>query len=371
MSPTLTFPLRELRREVAALATLRADSSLPICANILVESTSDGATLRRQTMDAAMTCKVPASGGPCERFTVPADRLSDILSLADGDEVELEPQGGLVALRYGSQRYQLATLPADDYPVLRSEEPCGGFSIEADALAEQVKRMAWAVPSKDHRRVLMGARLEQHGDGVRMAGTDGKRLARVAFPVAEAQPFPPVVIAPPMLAEMLRAAGNVEAVIQIVGEGRATTLTVGSRVIWASNVEGRFPDLDAVLPKGKPSMSLAFSNVALVQAVKRAAVTCDDKNKAVILTVDSDGVRLDSSAADVGVGVVTVKAEAEGTGEWAFNAAFLLDALGNTGAASLRAFGQTAPVLFGGDPALDVVLMPIKMADVRAAEVQP
>jgi len=299
---------------------------------------------------------------------VPAARFSEILALADGDDVELEPQGGLVALRYGSQRYQLATLPADDYPRIRAEEPCGGFRIEADQLAAQCKRMAWAVPSKDHRRVLMGARLEMHGDGVRMAGTDGKRLARVAFPVAEVQPFPSVVLAPPLLAEMLRAAGNVEAVVQVVGEGRATTLTIGSRVVWASNVEGRFPDLDAVLPKGSPMMKLAFGNAALVQAVKRAAVTCDDKTRSVILTVDSQGVRLDSSSADVGVGKVRVVAEAEGEGEWAFNAAFLLDALGNTGATSLRAFSSSAPVLFGGDPALDVVLMPIKLADVRATK---
>lgn len=366
---TITIPMRAARDAFAALASLASTSSMPLMENVLITTREDGtAELRRMAGDISMAVDVPCEGA-ASPFTLPSRVVAEILGLASGEALAIDvASGGLATLTCGlGESYDLVTLPSEDYPLPRNEEAGATLVMPADDLAAAIKRVSWAVPGKDHRRVLMGLHLREHGGSLAMTGTDGKKLARLklALPAPEGL----AITLPPAIVAQLAKGGPGEAVLEVRGEGRTIHASIGNRRLWAGLIEGRYPDVDAVIPKSKAScvVSWAGSRALMVQAIKRAAITAEGANKSIVLDAKEGGVALHSACADVGKADVTTKATMEGEPvRAAFNHALLAEAIDQSEANGMDLRSESAPAVMHCDEGLTVVLMPIKLAEVAS-----
>lgn len=142
----------------------------------------------------------------------------------------------------------------------------------AEIPAEVWRGMAECASPKDHRKVLTCA---QYKDG-RLVATDGKRLLSwgpmVGAPAGE-------VLVPFPVAKELGKAGNVRAVLDVAGsvaEGAPVKAEVegkkGARsALYGDKVEGKFPEVDAVIPQGEPAFRVAFDADVLSDVCKAVA----------------------------------------------------------------------------------------------------
>jgi DNA polymerase III sliding clamp (beta) subunit (PCNA family) len=152
----------------------------------------------------------------------------------------------------------------------------------------------------DTRYALAAVRLMATEDGYRVEATDGKRLARVdgdnAGDPARFPEIPALISAPNGASEALipakifakackdvntRLAGSEErrALAVRLGKEVSTLATIdedgGSLVRQPRNVEGRFPNTDAVLPTGKPVASITVDAALLAELLQVAAQFAD------------------------------------------------------------------------------------------------
>ncbi len=112
-------------------------------------------------------------------ITLPARKLADICkSLPAESIVNLEVQDDKRArITAGRSRFELATLPASEFPELEDIGEVHTFELPENALKHLLESAAFAMANQDVRYYLNGLLLEVNPDGVRTVATDGHRLA--------------------------------------------------------------------------------------------------------------------------------------------------------------------------------------------------
>jgi len=102
--------------------------------------------------------------------------LAQITSALPAKPVDVEVDGAKVAIRCGSARFSLPTMPVDDYPAL-PEMPESSGTVPAGEFADAVSQAAVAAGKDDTLPMLTGIRLEIDGERITLAATDRFRLA--------------------------------------------------------------------------------------------------------------------------------------------------------------------------------------------------
>ena len=91
--------------------------TLPILSNVLMEKDGERLTLLATDIEIQITTSTEAVGAEKAALTVAARKLQDILrSLPESAEVSLTLDDKRLQLKAGKSRFNLQTLPAEDFP---------------------------------------------------------------------------------------------------------------------------------------------------------------------------------------------------------------------------------------------------------------
>ena len=111
-----------------------------------------------------------------------AHTLFDIVrKLPEGSQVEITAAEGKMQVVAGRSRFNLSTLPRDDFPVIAEGELPTRFELPAATLRQIIEKTRFAISTEETRYYLMGIFLHVVDDQLRAAATDGHRLARVTI----------------------------------------------------------------------------------------------------------------------------------------------------------------------------------------------
>src|ERR671926_1076999 len=156
-------------------------NTIPILSNVLLEAREDGSIrLMATDLDLQVDESVPANVSQGGATTVSAHTLFDIVrKLPEGSQVELTAAEGKMQVVAGRSRFNLSTLPRDDFPVIAEGELPTRFELPAATLRQVIEKTRFAISSEETRYYLMGIFLHVVDDQLRAAATDGHRLARV------------------------------------------------------------------------------------------------------------------------------------------------------------------------------------------------
>lgn len=351
----------------------RAASALPITANILIETNERGVQLRGSDSESQVTVNLNASVKKPGRTTVPGDTFGQIVSLLPPmSEVSVEEQNDRVTVTCDANEYKLMTSPADDFPDLAGDPGETRFQMTQKALKNMIDAVVYALPTRDHRKVLLGVFMELRDNKLRMTSTDGQKLARISVSLPEIEGHGTAsLVVPRKLLENLSKNMSNEGPVEVELSARQIVARFGNVIYRCNAIEGKYPDCDAVIPKDFPQM-IPLNRDQFSQATRRAGVVSDDKNKSIILKFDNNGCKFTSTAHDVGSFNGKMSLDYSGPAlEIAFNYQFLIDTLGHFDTPEVRMFvkNATAPVVFRGREDEDriALLMPIKLADARPA----
>ena len=98
-----------------------------------------------------------------------------------GSEVTLALQEKRLQVKSGKSRFNLQTLPAEDFPRLAAAEgPATNFSVPQKLLKSQLGLVQYAMAQQDIRYYLNGLLMVIEDGQLKLVATDGHRLAFVA-----------------------------------------------------------------------------------------------------------------------------------------------------------------------------------------------
>jgi DNA polymerase-3 subunit beta len=306
-------------------------NTIPILSNVLIEARDDGSLrLMATDLDLQVDESVPAQVSQAGATTVPAHTFFDIVrKLPEGSQVELTAAEGKMQVVAGRSRFNLSTLPRDDFPVIAEGELPTRFELPAATLRQIIEKTRFAISTEETRYYLMGIFLHVIDDQLRAAATDGHRLARVTVPRPDgADGMPDVIVPRKAVAELYRLLEELEGTVEISLSPTKVRFGLGSAVLTSKLIDGTFPDYNRVIPTANDKL-LKLDPKSFSAGVDRVSTIASEKTRAVKMSVDRDKVTLSVTSPENGLATEELPADYGADGlEIGFNARYLLDILG-------------------------------------------
>ena len=273
-------------------------------------------------------------------------------------------------LSVGRSRFKLPTLPSADFPRPPSFSPVAQFEISASVLGDAFAAVDHAISTEAARYYLNGVYLhlaQETGQSLdlRMASTDGHRLARLTLEAPDgAASFPSVIIAKAtvdLLEKLLAAQSRSDSdskgspdLVLIESDGENTgklRICIGETEIIAKTIDGAFPDYTRVIPSSSPH-SAVVERAALMGAIRRVAALASKESRAIKATFRAGQLKLSMNSPENGEAREEMACTFEGDQvSIGFNSKYWLDAL--------AALAGDAVEMGFGDPRAPVTLRPV------------
>ncbi|MEK5767673.1 DNA polymerase III subunit beta [Acinetobacter schindleri] len=320
--------------------------TLNILSNLKIQVTAQALTVTGSDLEVELVASMPLNEGACLQAgetTVPARKLIDICkSLPSAALVDLQiTEDQRCILKSGNSRFVLGTLPAEDYPLLSTENSQGTqITVTQRELKRLFEKTAFAMAVQDVRFYLTGTLLEIDANQLRAVTTDGHRLAlcETAAQSTAAQPIQAIV--------PRKAVGELQRLLSVEDDqlslliGREllnVTITVANRdkeqgdttVRFTTKlIDGKFPDYRRVIPRGGDKHVIIAHDV-FKQSLQRVAILSNEKLRGVFLNFNADSLQLRANNPEQDEAIEDLAIQyADAPMEMSFNAQYLLEVLG-------------------------------------------
>ncbi len=364
--------------EEAVAATTRAinpRSPLPILSHLLIEASANAVKLTATDLDVGLSITIDSETHKPGSITCPARLMQEIVSKLPAGRVELETLSeGRMLLSCGQSKFELATLPAEEFPSLPSVDDSNSAHLPQGSLKSVIRQVAVAAASSqdESRAVMTGISVGLESGTLTLVATDGRRLAcarkSVEVSLIDEESLN-VVVPARALTELSRLVGTEGDVFVTVGKSQAF-FRFDSTSLHCRLLEGRFPDYTKVVPT-EFSRSCRIGREDFINGLRRMLVVAQEKRSPnlIRLRFSEDTLHLSANTPDIGSGDERLPIVFEGEDlTIGFNGKYLVDGLNvlesdeiqfdlqeDTKSAVIRPFGDTS---------YDYVVMPVKLRDI-------
>jgi DNA polymerase III subunit beta len=308
-------------------------NTIPILANVLLQSSDGGVKLTATDMDISIVETVPSQVATAGDTTAPAHTLYDIVrKLPEGAQVELDSnsEDGRLVLQSGRSRFVLASLPTADFPAMSDGNLPHRFVISAASLRALIDRTRFAISTEETRYYLNGIYMhatESNGTPVlRAVATDGHRLARVESPMPEgAAGMPGIIVPRKTVNELRKLIDECEGDVEVSLSETKIRFSFDGTVLSSKLIDGTFPDYEKVIPVGNDKL-LEVDCHQLAAAVDRVATISTERSRSVKLIIAPSSLILSASSPEAGSATEELEVSYDKEAlEIGFNSRYLLD----------------------------------------------
>lgn len=319
----------ELLRELQLFqGIVERKNTIPILANVLIETSGDEVMLLATDLEVALKSRCPASVAKGGSLTLPAKKLYEIVKALPETDVRIgEDKNGV---KVSADRFdsRMQTLPREDFPSLPDNSGKQRARLPGSALREMVGKTQFAITGEDTRYFLNGAKFVLKQDSMTLVATDGHRLALVEVEHATGVNEESGVILPKKtLLELGKLLVEGDADVGFESGENHLFFEVGGRLLISRMIDGQFPAYERVIPKGNDK-SIEFERDRLTNAVKRVALLSNERSRAVKFEVKKGRVDVTSSSSEFGEAREELPVDYTGGSlTISFNAQYVLDFL--------------------------------------------
>lgn len=342
--------------------------TLPILSNVLIEKTGEQLMLLATDIEMQIRTVTGSSGSESVAVTVAARKLQDILrSLPEAAEVSLNLDERRLQLKAGKSRFNLQTLPAEDFP--RMAEAAGQNTV-LKLTQKQFKRMLglvqYAMAQQDIRYYLNGLLLVVHNGELRLVATDGHRLAYASEDIgSQHQDRVEVILPRKTVLELSRQLADNDEALEITLAASQACFTFGNIEFISKLIDGKFPDYERVIPQQQNKI-IKLDRALLQHSLQRAAILTNEKFRGVRLVLASGSLKILSTNAENEEAQEEIEIEYSGDGlDVGFNVNYLLDVLNNVAAETIEirlADGNSSALIMLPDNSrFKYVVMPMRI----------
>jgi DNA polymerase-3 subunit beta len=342
--------------------------TLPILSNVLMEKEGERLTLLATDIEIQIkTATVSTNDGSTAAMTVAARKLQDILrSLPETAEVTLTLDDKRLQLKAGKSRFNLQTLPAEDFPRMAAADTS---QTKLSLTQKQFKRLLslvqYAMAQQDIRYYLNGLLLVVVGNELRLIATDGHRLAYASETLTDHFERLEVILPRKTVLELSRQLNDSDDSLDIFLSPTQIQFRFGDIEFVSKLIDGKFPDYERVIPQSH-TKSITLDRNVLLRSLQRAAILTNEKFRGVRLVLSAGSLKILSTNAEQEEAQEEIEIDYQGEGlDIGFNVTYLLDVLNNvaTDAVEIRLADVNASALFlvPGNESFKYVVMPMRI----------
>jgi len=332
-----------------------------------MEKDGEKLTLLATDIEIQITTQTPTVGTEKAAMTVAARKLQDILrSLPETAEVSLSLDDKRLQLKAGKSRFNLQTLPAEDFPRMGTAD---GQPSKLLITQKQMKRLLglvqYAMAQQDIRYYLNGLLLVAKGNELRMVATDGHRLAYAAE-VLPSTPTPIEVILPrKTVLELSRQLADNDDPLEITLTPTQARFSFAGIELVSKLIDGKFPDYERVIPQHHSKL-IKLSRNTLLHSLLRAAILTNEKFRGVRLVLGAGSLKIISSNAEQEEAQEEIEIDYSGDAlDVGFNVTYLLDVLNNVSNETIELHladaNSSALFVLPGNDTFKYVVMPMRI----------
>jgi DNA polymerase-3 subunit beta len=322
-----TITREKLQEGLAAVTpAVPNKTTLPVLANLLVQTTDKGIRISGTDLDIAVSTEVTADVEAVGAITIPARKLSEIARELPPAPVKISATGDQrITLECGRSKFKLLGLPKSEFPSFPAVQFDKAVRIPSGDLQKLIQHTAFAASTEESRPILNGVLWELRSELMRMVATNGHRLAKMEVPVSGGQKAD--LIIPPKALEQIRRLFAAEEELEVAqGENhlgfRSPFTSVFTRLI-----EGPYPGYEQVIPKDNDKYAI-LDKAAFTSALKRMSVVASDQTHRIRLSFNAGMLKFSVSTPDLGEAQDELPIRYDGDPlDIGFNAAYLLEIL--------------------------------------------
>ena len=322
-----TITREKLQEGLAAVTpAVPGKTTLPVLANLLIQTTDKGIRISGTDLDIAVSTEVTADVEGAGAITIPARKLSEIARELPPAPVKISAAGDQrITLECGRSKFKLLGLPKSEFPSFPAVQFEKAVRIPSGELQKLISHTAFAASTEESRPILNGVLWELRPELMRMVATNGHRLAKMEVPVTGGQKAD--LIIPPKALEQIRRLFAAEEELEVAqGENhlgfRSPFTSVFTRLI-----EGPYPGYEQVIPKDNDKYAI-LDRVAFTSALKRMSVVASDQTHRIRLSFNAGMLKFSVSTPDLGEAQDELSIRYDGDPlDIGFNAAYLLEIL--------------------------------------------
>jgi len=267
--------------------------TLPVLANFLISVQGKRLSVTGTDMEVELITSVVADIQQEGEITVPARKLVDIVRmLPEGVNISVVLEGDKLTISSGRGRYTLATLPATEFPATDQVETLESVKIQEGTLKNLLDKTSFAMANQDVRYYLNGLLFDFHDNQLSTVATDGHRLALCDLDsnlgvTGERQ----LIVPRKGVLELSRMLSDSEDLVELALGKNHIRLVKGNSIFTSKLIDGRFPEYNAVIPKGT-DRHIKIDKAAFTQALQRASILSNEKYRGVRLEASGNAVKI-------------------------------------------------------------------------------
>lgn len=341
--------------------------TLPILSNVLMEKDGERLTLLATDIEIQITTQTPTVGSEKAAMTVGARKLQDILrSLPETAEVSLALDDKRLQLRAGKSRFNLQTLPAEDFPrMTRADGQESRLTLTQKQLKRLLGLVQYAMAQQDIRYYLNGLLLVVKGNELRVVATDGHRLAYAAETVTDPGAAMEVILPRKTVLELSRQLGDNDDALDVTLTPTQARFAFGDIELVSKLIDGKFPDYERVIPQHHNKI-VRLTRDVLLHSLLRAAILTNEKFRGVRLVLGTGSLKIISTNAEQEEAQEEIEIEyAAEALDVGFNVTYLLDVLNNVSAETIELHladaNSSALFVLPGNDTFKYVVMPMRI----------
>ncbi len=285
----------------------------PILSNVLLkaDATKKTLTLAATDLDLALAVEIPAEVTEAGQVTVPAQKLSELVSKLPHLDLSLtSSESALITVSCGRSKSEIKGLSAEQFPQDFLEKANSSseaaFTLPIKHLQEAAGLVSFASDKREANSILNGICLELSSDkGFEVAATDGSRLAYYHLEEIKFEgngSAKKVIIPFRTITELSRMLSGLdeENIECNLSESNQIIFKVAGRILCSSLIEGSYPKYQQLIPSHHNQIAIV-ERQAFLAALERVSVMANEKTRVIKLLFEEIGVlNVSANAPDIG-----------------------------------------------------------------------
>jgi DNA polymerase-3 subunit beta len=364
----LTFRKEDIMAQMKIVNMAVSNSPIPILSNLLLSTTHDplagllGSTadgkIYLAATDLEIGIRVSVDGQVTDggSITIPAKKFAAIVKEMTDSEIHIVTMpDAKVSITCGSARFKIAGLPADEFPPLidekENDKKRNFVSMDANALLMMIQQTSFAASREETRHFLNGVHVSLKEKQVKMAATDGKRLAVATASLNDTITEEKQGIIPIKAVERLKDMLTSPVIVKICLDNSRIIFDTGDITLVSRLIEGEYPDYERIIPV-ENGIRLTMDTQRLLSIVKRIGTMANPKTPGLMIETVGNVLKVKASTPEYGEGCEETQIKKEGDDiSIGLNAQYLMDIL--------KATDKDEVVFSMSDPLKPVLMKPV------------
>lgn len=343
-------------------------STSAILSNVLIERIEGQLYFLTSDLNVQIRTNISELPGDDFRMTTSARKLQDILrAMPDTAILSLDYQDDHLTVCSGKSRFNLQTLPADDFPRLGVEEEASAtLTLPQHQLHQLLSLVQYSIAAQDIRYYLNGLFIQTKAEKCCFVATDGHRLAYASTTLIETIPDTELILPRKTVAELYKLLlGDENSTVTIKFFAKQVAFELDNIQIISKTIDGKFPNYNDAIPLDNDKIFLV-SRLDLLHALQRAAILANEKDRSVEIILKPNLLSIVCANNEQEKAEEELEIAYQGQElSIHFNINYLLDLLNNLSEDTLQlALGDNRnPALFvvPGNPNFKYVVMPLRI----------